>query len=398
MTLSRLIFAFTILVFSACKQPVAEIPYLLSPSEKPKMDVLQEKDNAFAGGIYAIVNAAISLDTATIFRIPLSKSIDITAKLINRQKSDSSIFWQGNVPGDSLSSIFLTSTHNILSGRIITKDGLFRIAYVDSNYYQVANLNPQKLMDTLDDAIVPLMPDTTESDMALACRDATNGIDVLVVYTPAAETGAGGARGMKSLIDQSINLTNVSYGLSGVSQRIRLAHAEKIAYTESGNSVTDRNALQNTSDGVLDQVHALRTLYSADIVVLIVETLQTGTCGQAYIQETVSTAFAAYAFAVVKRQCSADNLTFAHELGHIMGARHHDDASTLPYAWAHGHEKNGYQSVMSKVAGSIRTTNFSNPSVNWPNTQPTGLTGISENFRVLNATAATVTKFVCKNP
>lgn len=399
MNANYLLIALTFLLVTGCTERPKETPYLLNVTDKPSgIGVLQEKDHAFVSGIYATGNTAISLDTATIFVIPLSKSVDIMARLINRQSSDSSVFWQGDVPGDSLSSIFLTSTHNVLSGRIITKDGLFRIAYVDSNYYQIATLHPGKLMDTLDDADVPIMTDTTASDMALACRDATNAIDVLVVYTPAAEAGAGGARGMKSLIDQSINLSNVSYDLSGVSQRIRLAHAEKITYTESGNSVTDRNALQNTSDGVLDQVHALRALHSADIVVLIVETLQPGACGQAYIQETVSTAFAAYAFAVVKRQCSADNLTFAHELGHIMGARHHDDPGTLPYPWAHGHEKNGYQSVMSKVSGSIRTTNFSNPSVNWANTQPTGVTATRENFRVLNATASTVTKFVCKNP
>lgn len=382
----------------ACNQKASKKPYLLIPADTPRFTVSQEKDAAFLSGFYATRNNSVSLAVDTTFIITLGNNREIRATLSAVQKSDSSIFWKGYVEGDTMSAVLLTSTQNILSGRIITHGELFRIAFVTEGYYQVAKLDPIKLMDTLNDADIAVGLDNRMADNLLECNDPITAIDVLVVYTPAAEKGAGGVMGMRSLIDQSINLTNLSYQYSGVAQRIKLAHAEQITYTESLNSMTDRNSLQNPSDGIMDGVHTLRALYNADIVVLIVESLQAGVCGQAYIQENINHAFAPFAFAVVKRACSADNLSFAHELGHIMGARHTDDSGVLPFPWAHGHESNGYQTVMSKVPGSIRTTNFSNPAVKWANNNPTGVSAIRENFKVLNASAGVVTGFVCKSP
>lgn len=72
-------------------------------------------------------------------------------------------------------------------------------------------------------------------------------------------------------------------------------------------------------------------------MVLLVESTQY--CGIAYLMTTVSAGFANYAFAVVARECAVGNYTFAHELGHNMGARHDwfVDTGTTPHTYAHGY-------------------------------------------------------------
>jgi hypothetical protein len=86
----------------------------------------------------------------------------------------------------------------------------------------------------------------------------------------------------------------------------------------------------------MDEIHALRDQYGADLVGLWVGTASN--CGRGYIMTNVDVAFEDRAFTVTKRIC-AWFWAFAHELGHNMGSRHdwYVDDSTTPYPYAHGY-------------------------------------------------------------
>ena len=64
------------------------------------------------------------------------------------------------------------------------------------------------------------------------------------------------------------------------------------------------------------RIHALREAYRADVAILIVDDAKG--CGLA----TRIGADADEAFAVVHHGCAVSSYTLAHEVGHIMGARH----------------------------------------------------------------------------
>jgi hypothetical protein len=112
--------------------------------------------------------------------------------------------------------------------------------------------------------------------------DSGDNIDLLVVWTKAAECGNAGMTStcsvntttesmMRGLIDLAIAETNTAYELSGIFSSLRLVHAYRDPdYVEGSNSTKYVIHLTYQDDGFLDSVHTKRTLYGADIVQMIV--------------------------------------------------------------------------------------------------------------------------------
>jgi hypothetical protein len=146
-------------------------------------------------------------------------------------------------------------------------------------------------------------------------------IDVMVLYTPAAMTAAGGATAMNALIANAISTTNTTYGNSGIAQRLRLVYSAQVAYAETGGSTGIETDLNNITNGVgaLSGVASLRNSFHADLVTLLTNTPGSSFCGIAW---KMSSIFASYGYSVVEQSCAVGNLSFPHELGHNMGAGH----------------------------------------------------------------------------
>ena len=175
---------------------------------------------------------------------------------------------------------------------------------------------------------------------------------MLVVYTPAARTAAGSDANLLARINLGVTETNTAYANSGVIPRLRLVGAEAVPYTESGNLVTDLDALTYTADGLIDAVHARRNALGADLVQLMVGDADTAaTCGVAWLMPVLSPGFASNAFSVTAYPCISPNYTFGHELGHNMGSHHapEDGASgaLYPYSFGYKHPGNVFRTVMA---------------------------------------------------
>ena len=178
--------------------------------------------------------------------------------------------------------------------------------------------------------------------------------------------------------------TNSAYATSGVHQRVRLAHAERVAYTEVGSFSTNLNNLRAGAAG-LNTVPALRNVYTADLVTMFVRPAGADACGIAFIMTTVTTGFAPNGYSVVDSPCSSPNGTLAHEFGHNMGLRHdwYMDRGVTPFTYAHGYVNltARFRTIMayadacaSQSISCTRLLAFSNPDLTYLG-QPGGVPG-----------------------
>ena len=172
-----------------------------------------------------------------------------------------------------------------------------------------------------------------------AQADDGSSIKVLVLYTPAVETAVNGANSVASLIATAISETNAGYSTSGVSTSLSLVGTAKVSYSEHGTDVfsTALNDVTGTSDGNMDEIHALRDSLQADLVVLLIDNGQY--CGMAWLPSTVSSSNSSMGFSVTAWNCATGYYSFGHEIGHNMGARHdaYVDSGTSPYTYGKGY-------------------------------------------------------------
>ncbi|HSJ56439.1 MAG TPA: M12 family metallo-peptidase [Anaerolineae bacterium] len=325
--------------------------------------------------------------------------------------------WRGQVEGLELGQVVLLVVDGRVTGNVVTPHAFYQVRHVRDGWHVVREVDQSAFPPEADPVPVDL-PDTPDRP-AVAAELADDGstIDVLVVYTPAARNYAGGTSAIEDLIYLAVAESNTSYANSAITQRLRLVHAAEVSYLESGDIELDLIRLRQTSDSYMDAVHSWRDTHGADEVLMLVAN-GGGFCGISYMMDSVSGTFASWAFAVVQLDCATGYYSFAHELGHNMGARHdwYQDGSITPYTYAHGYVNavDRWRTVMAydwecSDAGynCTRLPYWSNPEV-WYGGDPMGIpegtgTGCApgvprpncdaDNRKTLNNTAYTVANF-----
>jgi len=323
------------------------------------------------------------------------------------RRDDKHFTWSGKISDDPQSTVVLVGSEGRMRGLVFAHGRHFSIRGADAASQEVVEIDqsafPQESCDEspVGDAAqsAPAPPSSPE-----AAADAGSTIDVLVVYTAAAQN-ANGASSMPDLAQDAVDFTNASYGDSAVAPRLNLVHTALVDYTESESfpaGTTDLSRLRETNDGFMDGVHGLRDTYMADVVVLLVD--NQSSCGIAYnIAATATTAFA-----VVAWDCAVDYYSFGHEIGHLQGARHDryaDPVNGPNYTYNHGDvdltlRKRTIMAYNSQCyttfpyAYCARLGYWSNPNVDYPGSgRPTGSVAYENNALVLSNTAFTVANF-----
>jgi hypothetical protein len=427
-------------------QPVLAEPLLNNIDAQGPRELTDSLDEHTVRRTITQVNlsAVTGSDPATgnsVIQLNLFPTVSIRATMTrfeNRSTVDYS--WFGAVDGEPDSTVVLSVTNNKLAGLVTYGGKLFRIRALASGNYNVSQIdrnsfppeaeieNPPDIAylsgvaDSSQRYVIDSVIDTTDAPDTL-CRtdipgdscgisiphDDGSTIDILVAYTAAARDKVGD---IISEIQLAVDVTNQSFALSNINPRLRLVGTRLVNHTETGDLDTDLSRLRDNLDGFMDAIHQARNDKAADIVSLLIEN-DGGSCGLGYIMSTVALDFENRAFNVVDVDCAVNNYTFAHELGHNMGAQHdaYEVASSgslnkpaYPYGYGYANPDAGFRTIMAyrtlceaNGMNCQRELRWSNPD-QYIGADPLGIAVDSDgngtnNRKTLNQTAFVVSNF-----
>jgi hypothetical protein len=233
-----------------------------------------------------------------------------------------------------------------------------------------------------------IMPMSAALRRRMAARDIT--IDVMILYTGKVadkyiDVGT-------DLIALAIEQANQSFRNSDLSNiKLRLVHSQQVDYDEADGEHFNHLYRMVDGEGPFSKVRALRNEKRADVVALVVD--DPSGCGLS----TRVAADAEEAFVVVHHSCASLTFSLAHEIGHIIGARHDIalDKNLSPFPYGHGFV-NGkkWRDIMSYKAscdGCPRIPIWSNPRIRYKGDAAGALD--ADNARVILEQAERVAKF-----
>ncbi len=321
--------------------------------------------------------------------------VEVLVKHVKQNKRGRTL-WRGRIVSKTVYGVKQLARGNVTF--VINEGSIMGSVRLDGDLYEIQHeANGIHLIKEIETSEFPsdhpviLSPDslsidptTSQSQASAVPALADTEIKVLVLYTQAV---AAQTSDIASLVDLAIDETNQSFLNSGLSQvlQISLTSAVEVDYTETTYSEMI-TSLSANSDGVLDEIHELRIQEEADIVVLLAA--QNDYCGIGYLNAQYDRAFA-----VVNYTCATGNYSFAHELGHLAGARHNieNDSTLTPFAYGHGFQSPSQtiRTIMAyncELANCPRVDYWSNPLVEF-SSEYMGEFEVSNNARVWDETA-----------
>lgn len=301
-----------------------------------------------------------------------------------------------------LQTMVLSICDDDVKGYLFLEDGLWSIETIDINQYVLVNMDPSVFPNENDVDEMELTQTDNLIDGELSDADIVGGpiphpiISVLVLYTNDVRDNHPNIR---NEVFAAEGLANLAFTNSNIDCKLKVVYVGHTNYDElypynETNFNEDFNRFATRGDGYMDEVFYLREKYSADICVLIRDE-HPYYCGMASsIQATTDNAFC-----VVSYNCAASNLSFAHEIGHLIGCRHdlYVDSRTSPYEYGHGYisQTGTWRTIMAYgngCDGCRRQPYWSNPNVNFLG-EPTGNETYCNNAKVWKIRAQEVSHF-----
>ena len=208
----------------------------------------------------------------------------------------------GRVAGTGAGFVTLVAHQEAVAGAIWTPESSYELSYVGGGLHALREVTnaPVECAGALPSELSPV-----DATAETGNEDSSSVVDILVVWTPAAEEEYGGAEPqVLSRIDLLVAYANDAFERSGAFVSLNLVGAEKVDYLET-NVGTDLDRLIAPDDGHMDGVHDRRDALGADLIYLMVG----GGRGIAVNPGAFSVG-------------SGWSKTFAHEIGHNFGIDH----------------------------------------------------------------------------
>ena len=242
-----------------------------------------------------------------VLELSLFRDMSVRARRDRLGRTASGVTWSGTLDGYPDSRVIFTLSGDTVAGSVYAPFGFFRIDRTRTNDYMVQQIDPSTISE-VPGLSSPSNGVTTEPRLK-TFSDNGHTVDLIVFYTPAAAAGWGSDERRQAAIDLAVSSMNQALSDSQVDLVIRLVNASLVNYVESPDNLTNLSNLAK-GDGILEQVHALRAKYEADMMLLVVG----GGCGASYYGQPSHD----YAISVVSRTCLNTSRT-SYGLGEGLG-------------------------------------------------------------------------------
>ena len=306
----------------------------------------------------------------------------------------------------------------------------------------VVSADPRQLADIRNNATHPDGPDYlvppkltsasgASSGMAMAgaqpqaaTANATTTVDVLVGYTNGFASARGGSSAAVTRVHNLVDITNQAYANSQVDARLRLVHSMQVTYADATGNGTALEELtgfkapstQTAPAPAFNALRAARDQYGADLVVLVrqFKDPENDGCGIAWLiggdRSSISQSDEFFGYSVVGdgqdqgtdgKTYFCREETFAHEVGHNMGAQHDEEtagdsygAFDYSFGYKTGSGNGNFYTVMAYGdSGQTGYRVFSNPVVTICGGLACGIANEADNARGLRQTIPTIATF-----
>ena len=302
------------------------------PPVEASVRVLRSRAAGVDVPLLAGVRKAVAEGRPAQLRLNLFSDVNLNAVIERTADTRSGYSLSGRIEGQPHSGVTLVVNGDILAGAVHSQQGAYVIAFRNGPIHTIREIVGDLKCGSRADLTGRWLgktraPSTRNAIFGGIFGDNGSEVDVLVLFTEAALAVEGGLLQMRAGIDLAVAFTNDAYEASGVNFRLNLVAAAPVDYQESkaygsaglSNQDVDLRQLIDPADGLMDEAHALRDRYAADVIHLIVD--QSGEAGWPNSCVRMRRDPAAWAFAV-SNSVSPWPAFVAHELGHVMGLLH----------------------------------------------------------------------------
>jgi peptidyl-Asp metalloendopeptidase len=360
----------------------------LTPQQQELLNRIRSESTA-ADTRLVRVRSQLLIPSPINLRVNLGKQFNVMRT--ETKSKDDSLTWIGKPQSASDAAVLIVKDGNV-TGTIRTGDDLYSVRPLGGGLHVIIRQDGSKFppehppnFELKEKKLPTETPTLSTADVS----EIPKTLRILVAYTPRVATARPD---IESFINLAIAETNLGYTNSHVNIRAELAHSCQVNYQESGNQESDLARFLSKNDSIMDEVHTLRDQYKADVSVLLID--DKSYCGTAgAIMATEDTAFV-----VVHYECATGYYSFAHEIGHLQGARHNleMDPEINPFRYGHGYYNQvaRWRTIMSYdcPTGCKRLPYWANPDITYGGLVM-GTVDNSNDSRVLNETAAIITAF-----
>lgn len=327
--------------------------------------------------------------------------ISIKIKDVHREENGKSRFHGSN--SEAKAYVQMVKNKDKYMGTIKIGNSLYKVKPFEDGHI-VIQMDNANMSDHDDEyAEPPFQPQNDNGSSALMDNssdeqypESSEEIFIVVAYTEGFEADSGDIETYMDLLEAE---TNLAFTNSDVSTSVRIVHSYLTGHEETGSFANDLQSLTDWDNDDGDTLRALRIQYSADLMILLVgnDAGYDSGCGRAQGIGVTQV----NAMAVAKESCATGYYSFAHEIGHLAGARHiiSQDDSTTPFAYGHGYcntTSDTFRTVMAyscpEDEGGPRIQQWSNPDVQVDG-DDTGTEDDEDNARVWDNQAKVLANF-----